>query len=341
MKQSDCQLVSVVILNWNRKDDLKETLESVSHQTYNNFEIIVVDNGSTDGSDEMMEHDFPNSRLIKLERNTGIAGYNVGMQNSQGRYIAVLDNDVILEAHWLARAVEELDKDAQLGIIAGRVLNYYTKEESAFWSYGLGDDWVDKEFYTTVFIGCSAMIKREVFDKVGGYPEDYFFYYNEDVMAAKTVNAGYSIKYMPNILCYHKLSLKQRPRKNTYYYMWRNAYWFMWQYYPADLAIKYSLLHFFGILGKMVLIPLTFPIKLVKRNWSPLEKRLPNATENVSDGEEHFWWPSSAVVLVVLQLPLVFVRAHFDALRKLPRTVKNRAPIKDRTALKPVYPEQA
>jgi GT2 family glycosyltransferase len=265
-------LVSVVITNWNRKNDLRECLESIKNQTYKNNEIIVVDNYSTDGSIEIVTNEFPEVKLIVMPDSSygACETFNIGFVNSTGEYVIVMDNDALLEKDWIEKAIIEFENDEKLGCVAGRVLNYYTKEDWGFWIYGLEDGYKDKEFYTTVFVGCSALIKKKILDEVGGYPKEYFLYWNDVALGAEVVNHGYKIKYVPNIVAYHKVSGTQRPGRKGYYYLVRNGYWYYWRYYPLDLAIKCTLIHFI----KSGWVGVKYPITFIKAHLCAI-KELP------------------------------------------------------------------
>jgi len=250
--------VSVVIPTWNRKNDLRQAIESILSQTYKNVEIIVVDNHSTDGTIEMIDNEFPDIKLIKMPKNIGIAGWNHGFKEANAEYIVAMDNDALLERDWIEKAIKEFKRDDDLGAVAGRVLNYYTKEDWGFWVYGLNDVWKNEEFYTTVFVGCSAMITTNVLKQIGYYPEEYFAYHHEFPVGAKIVNSGHKIKYVSTIIAYHKVSPEQRVRGRGYYYSTRNWYWYIWQYYPKNLILKHTVIHFLRSSYGGIRFPLTF-----------------------------------------------------------------------------------
>lgn len=239
--------VSVIIVNWNRKDDLKECLQSVLDQTFKDVELIVVDNHSTDGSVDLIREEYPLVNLVILPDSSSGAceAFNIGFAKAVGEYCVVMDNDALLEADWIERALKEFEGCTELACVAGRVLNYYTGDDWGFEHYGRDDTWRDKEFFTTTFVGCSAAIRRDVLNKVGGYPAEYFIYWNEHVLGARIVNAGYKIKYSPRLIAYHKVSLAQRsPLNRLYYYGIRNGYWYFWTYYPLNIVLKHTLIHF-------------------------------------------------------------------------------------------------
>ncbi len=98
--------VSVVILNFNGKKHLEECLKSLKKQSYKDFEAIVSDNKSTDGSQEMVKKQFPKVKLLANDRNYGVSeGYNKGIAISKGRYVATLANDMVLDRNWIKEAV--------------------------------------------------------------------------------------------------------------------------------------------------------------------------------------------------------------------------------------------
>lgn len=289
--------VSVIVVNWDRKDDLKECLESVLNQTFKDIELIVVDNHSTDGSIEMLRDEYPAVKLVVLPDSSygPCEAFNIGFANAVGEFCVVMDNDALLEDNWVLCALREFKTDSQLGCLSGRVLNYYTRHDWGFWNYGLSDAWHERSFFTSTFCGCAAIIKKEALDKVGGYPTEYFLYWNELALGAAIINAGYKIKYVPSLVAFHKVAEARRPGRRHYYYMTRNGYWYFWTYYPFNLAVKHTLIHF------------------VISLW---------------------WWVTDPRLL--LNNPLLFLKASVDTFNGLPAVLKKRAPIADRSVLKPI-----
>ncbi len=238
-------LVSVVVVNWNRKEDLRECLESLRNQTYKNIEIIVVDNCSTDGSIEMIKKDFPEVKLIVMPDSSygACECYNIGFANTNGKYIIILDNDVVLENNWIKSAVDKFENDKKIGILASKILNYYTHEVSN-WHHPLDKKFAEMEFESTTFIGCAAAIRKKIIDEIGGYPKEFFIYANEQDLAVRVLDLGYRITYYPKLVSYHKIppSHTSRETKRKFFYTLRNDLWFYWKYFPINYALKKTIL---------------------------------------------------------------------------------------------------
>jgi len=238
-------LVSIVMLCWNRKDDVRESLTRIRELTYANLEIIAVDNGSTDGTQQMVEEEFPEVRLLRMYKNLGIEAYNIGFENAKGEYIVILDDDSFPEKHAIERMVQRFEQDPQLGVVAFDVRNYYNYDDIK------NVDAVDDNSNTTTvtsatnyymsFNGAGVGVRTELFRQVGYYPEEFFLYNNELDSAFRIWDAGYSIQYFADIVGYHKYSPKNRSSWRAPFYYTRNAFWVIWKNYPGKLAMKLTL----------------------------------------------------------------------------------------------------
>jgi len=234
-------LVSVVIVNWNRKEDLRECLISLRNQTYKNIEIIIVDNCSTDGSVEMIKRDFPEVKLIVMPDSSygACECYNIGFVNAEGKYIVILDNDVILDKNWVRNAVNKFESDEKIGVLASKILNYYTHEISN-WHHPVNQKLAEMEFESTIFIGCAAAIRKKIVDQIGGYPKEFFIYANEQDLSVRVLDSGYKIIYYPKLIAYHKVPPGHisRETKRKFFYTLRNDIWFYWKYFPFKYALR-------------------------------------------------------------------------------------------------------
>jgi hypothetical protein len=235
-------LVSIVIATWNRKDDLKETLIHYLSQTYKNLEIIVVDNASNDDTNGMIKKDFPSIRLIELNENTGVKAYNIGMKSAKGEIIVVSDNDSFLENNGVEKIARIFQKSgSNLAVIALKIVHIPQNLDYKF----LPID--EKEpnpngYESHLFIGAGAALKKEVLEKVGYYPEEFFMYMNEVDLCTRIIGAGYEIKYFPDIKAFHKSSTQARNKSKTLLLLMRNIIWYYWKYFPIHIALGRSLI---------------------------------------------------------------------------------------------------
>lgn len=232
-------LVTVNILSYNRKDDLRNTLTKVYEQDYKNIEVIVVDNNSTDGTREMVRREFPAVHLIELDKNIGIAGWNEGFKAAKGEYVLVLDDDSYPEKQTIALGLGLFNKNTRLGIVAYKVLNTRIQKSET-------EDFLENPYF---FNGCGAIISKKVLETIGYYNEKYFLYYNELDYSARCYNAGFEIKYFPEATVVHAQSLQSRGKKNEdpfrseyrYYYYYLSYCIFLIQSFALKYSIKYLL----------------------------------------------------------------------------------------------------
>src|SRR5512135_2442691 len=118
-------MISVIISNYNRADLLRSCLDSLRAQAYREFEVIVVDNGSTDGSAEMVEREFPEATVRRLEKNTGFsAAVNEGIRLAKGELVALLNNDAVADPDWLLELHSAAEAHREAGSFASKMLFY-------------------------------------------------------------------------------------------------------------------------------------------------------------------------------------------------------------------------
>jgi GT2 family glycosyltransferase/2-phospho-L-lactate transferase/gluconeogenesis factor (CofD/UPF0052 family) len=231
---AELPLVSIVMLAWNRKEEVEIGLRELRKLTYPNIELIVVDNGSTDGTAEFLYEQFPEVNVVRLHTNTGMTGYNVGFATARGKYVVMLDDD----SHLAPDAVETMVKlweaaaDENIGVMAFRVMNPHLGSlVTHLWEERLLDAPPGREREITSFAACGAAVRRDVLDRVGYFDDDFFIYATEDDLAIRIWAAGYKIVYEPRCLSYHRESRKQRSWKR-YGRGFRNAAWFNLKHLP-------------------------------------------------------------------------------------------------------------
>lgn len=200
-------LVTVNILSFNRKEELRHTLTKVYEQDYKNIEVIVVDNASSDGSAEMVEQEFPSVILIKLQKNIGIAGWNRGFEIAKGEFVLVLDDDSYPEEGAIIDGVKLIFYETDLAVVGFTIFNQQLGLiENDEHKQMPGDPVID----ANGFIGCGALIRRSIFLKLGGYDENIFLYFNELELSIRLINNNYKILYLSTSRIIHMYSWNNR-----------------------------------------------------------------------------------------------------------------------------------
>ena len=215
--------VTVVILNYNHAIDTIECLRSLESVKYPNYEIVVVDNGSTDGSLKKIKEAFPSISLINNHKNLGFAeGNNVGIRyamNSATDYVFLLNDDTIVDKGCIDRLVTVGESADNIGVI-GPIVCQYGKRDKVYAEYGVVSY---REAVTTLVgygrtfrkninqpkdvdfvIGCAFMIKRKAIEKVGLLDSQYFAYHEEVDWCMRTKANGFRVVYVPDVIVWHK-----------------------------------------------------------------------------------------------------------------------------------------
>ena len=223
-------LVTNVSLCWNRKDEICESLKRIREIDYPNLEVIVVDNASTDGTPETIEAEFPEVKLIKMFKNIGIEAYNIGFKNAGGEYIVILDDDSFPAKDAITKMVDKFTSDTQLGVVAFDVRNFYNydevkKVEADKADLAQKETAAVAENYLMAFNGAGAGVRRDLLERVGFYPEEFFLYWNEQDTAFRVLDQGYKVRFFSDVVAYHKYSPKNRSSWRAPFYYTRNSFW--------------------------------------------------------------------------------------------------------------------
>ncbi len=210
--------ISVIVVNWNRRELLRACLASLLRQIGPAPEIIVVDNGSDDGSAELVVAAFPGIRLIRNRENRGFcAANNQGIQAAEGRLIALLNNDAEAEPDWLQELARMFKGRPEVGMSASKILVHSNRRRidkaghliwpdgqnrgrgSGAWDCGQFDQeedilWPD---------GCAAMYRKTMLDEIGGFDEDFFAYGDDAELGLRARIAGWRCVYNPKAVVLH------------------------------------------------------------------------------------------------------------------------------------------
>ncbi len=175
-------MISVIILNYNRREDVLFTLSNIlsSNKGYNNFEIILVDQNSSDGSQLAIKEMFPMVNLYCSEINLGVAGgRNMGAKLAKGAVLVFIDDDAHFKTKTALKVVEEnFKKDISLGIIGFKILDVNNKLRD--WVYNKASEKLENiAFYSQQYVGCGHAIRTDLFNQMGGYSESLFFWGEE------------------------------------------------------------------------------------------------------------------------------------------------------------------
>ena len=224
--------VSVIIVNWNRLDDVLMNLRYLRKLDYPDVEVIVVDNGSTDGSAQWLRHVL-GVRLIALDHNDGPSvGRNLGMQAATGKYVLFLDSDAVLAKRGLRALVNRMEGDDTIGAAGCRIYNWHTR---------MIDQWIyaepyhshgDRSFDTYSFSAAGALLRTDVLRAVGGFWERLFIYNEEVDLSIRIIRAGFRVVYAPDGRVFHRPSANGRTPGATYFRRQiRNWIWIFFRHY--------------------------------------------------------------------------------------------------------------
>lgn len=211
--------VSIIIVNWNGKHYLDTCLSSVLNQTYKNFEIIMLDNASIDGSVEYIQNKYPSVKIIQTNENLGFAkGCNVGIRASNADYIVTLSNDTRVEPNWLEELVKVAETDEKIGICGSKLLLMDTPDiyNSAgfflIWNAFIYDRAPGKKVgkyekleHVDGVCAASALYRKKMLDEIGLLDERFFFGHDDIDLSWRAKNAGWKAMYVPSSICYHKM----------------------------------------------------------------------------------------------------------------------------------------
>lgn len=215
----DLPLVSVIIVNYNKKNYLDKCLSSLSTQTYRPLEVILVDNGSADGSVDFTRENFPRTRILRMRENVGFAkANNAGIAAAKGRLIATLNNDTEVMPGWTSEMVRGIASDDRIGMCASKMLFMDTpgiinstgvmvSRSGACWDRGMSEPDVGQyESEEEVFGPCAgaAMYRREMLEEAGAFDEDFVAYMEDADLAFRGRMAGWKCLYVPRAVVYHK-----------------------------------------------------------------------------------------------------------------------------------------
>jgi GT2 family glycosyltransferase len=255
---------SVIIPTWNGRHHLKVCLDSLRDQQFSDFEVIVVDNGSTDGSQSFIREFYPEVVLIELGNNRGFTGAcNAGYGLAKGEIIVLLNNDTEADPGWLAAIIEAFKNHPGVGIVASKILlfdrrdhfhaagDYYRLDgipgNRGVWKQDQGQ--YDEEGPIFSACGAASAYRRSLIDSIGFLDESFYFSCEDVDISWRAHLAGWQVRYIPSAIVYHKLKATGGSTTSSYY-DGRNFLYLIWKNYPTSLLR----LHWSAILRAQCLI---------------------------------------------------------------------------------------
>jgi GT2 family glycosyltransferase len=288
-------IISVIIVYWNSAEYLPRCLENLNLQAFRNFEVVLIDNGSTDNGIKDIEQRYPNLplRIKKLDQNLGFAAANnVGARLARGQWLALLNTDTYPEPDWLEKLILASECHPEYSCFSSRQIQVNASDlldgcgdayhvSGMAWrrylgypanQYGLEQE----EIYSPC--AAAALYSRDAFLEAGGFDEDFFSYYEDVDLGFRLRLCGYRCLYVPDAIVHHVGSGTFGVKSDfAFYHSHRNLVWtfvqnmplaLFWKYLPAHIMANVIYVAYYTLLGRGKV--------LWKAKWDAL-RGLPNA----------------------------------------------------------------
>lgn len=260
--------VVVATLTWNQKEEVLACLETLVKLDYPNYEIVVIDNGSTDGTFETVRKEYPQVHLVRHEENLGCAeGVNGEIRyalQAGADYLFIIANDATVEPTTLSELVRVAEKNQGIGMVHPKV--YYSSDRNRIWyARGAKMDWLRGRFYGFIqnveddgsfdeeeeadfFPGGFSLVRMEAVKKAGFLDPYYFIFLDDADWSLRIHEAGYTGRYTPRAHAWHKPSSSVGVGSESfYYYRTRNRLYFMRRHAPKACLLFFPLFFFFEL----------------------------------------------------------------------------------------------
>jgi GT2 family glycosyltransferase len=243
-------LISIIIPHLNGKHHLDDCLGSLRQQNFTDFEVILADNGSTDGTQAYVRESYPEVRLLELWENQGFTGAcNAGFAASKGEIVILLNNDTETDPQWLQEIYEAFQRHPQAGSIASKMLLFDQRDifhtaGDFYWVGGVPGNrgvWqqdsgqYDQEEPVFSACGGAAAYRRTMIEEIGFLDDDFYFSCEDVDLAWRAHLRGWQVIYEPTAVVYHKLKASGGGSVNSSYYDGRNFLYLIWKNYPSSL----------------------------------------------------------------------------------------------------------
>jgi GT2 family glycosyltransferase len=234
--------VAAVIVTHNRRDEALRTIDRVLTESRPGH-VIVVDNGSTDGTAEAVRARFPGIDLVPLASNAGAAGRNVGVARARAPYVALCDDDVWWAAGALGRAAEVFDASPRLAVATAQILVGPAERLDPACAImartPLPKDPALPGVPVLGFMGGASIVRRRAFVEAGGFEPRLFIGGEEQLLATDLAVAGWGLAYVDALIAHHHPS-PRRDSGGRRRLLFRNQLWFTWMRRPLERVLRYT-----------------------------------------------------------------------------------------------------
>ena len=248
--------VSIIIVNYNGKELLQKCLDSLLKVNYDNFEIILVDNNSTDGTVEFITKNYPSLIIIKLDSNKGFAEpNNVAAKISKGKYLLFLNNDTVVTPNFISEMVKVMETDKKIAVCQSLLL----KPDGSVDSSGDFIDHLGVVYNSKTKIdeirevssarGASMLVRSDIFEKLDGFDQKFFITFEDVDLCWRSWILGYRVLIIPTSIVYHEGGITIKKIKSEIaFHGFKNQLAMKITNFEPILAMRNMML-FFGIYG--------------------------------------------------------------------------------------------
>jgi hypothetical protein len=231
---------SIVILTYNRRALLNRLLCSIAEIRWPSLETIVVDNGSTDGTQDMFPSLFPKVTYIRMNQNMGVGARNSGMEAAHGEFLITLDDDIIGISEKDLTILQEIFKERpHVGAVNFKVINPNDGSLCNWVHHCPSEEFHDKEFLTYEITEGAVAFRKKTLQMAGYYPADYFISHEGPDLAFRVYESGFQVIYTGRICVKHYHAIEGRTPWRNYYYDTRNQFLLVSRNFPLNYGARY------------------------------------------------------------------------------------------------------
>jgi GT2 family glycosyltransferase len=260
--------VSVIIPNYNGMKFVNDCMVSLQKQNYKAFDIIIIDNYSTDGSYEYLVDNYPEAIIKRMDKNYGFSiAVNEGIKMSETEYVLLLNNDTEVDPNFVGELVKAIEKDDKIFAVSSKMISYWDRKVmddagdlyNLFgWAFqkGVGRSINEYNKKSNVFTACAgaAIYRKKVFEKIGYFDEKHFAYLEDIDISYRANLAGYTLFYEPSAVCHHVGSGTSGSKYNSFkvHLSARNSIYLLYKNMPFWMLLLNALPLVLGYLVKFL-----------------------------------------------------------------------------------------